>query len=209
MENNFDNDSNIYEEEPNIDDLNVIEKKSLFKSLTISGWVFSLIYVFIGFILAKYPESAIRTVCYIIGSVTLLYGLIKIILYFRKKSQGFTAMFDLSGGIVSCAVGIFLLLSPETVISIVPIIVGIIILFHSILKIKHAIDLSKVNYAKWWVMLFVALLTAALGALIIFNPFDTVAALIRAIGIIFIIDGIISLISYIFTDVTIFRSERK
>lgn len=201
--------ANNFNNEYTVDDLNVIERKSFIKSMNFSSWVLSVIFIIIGFILAKYPESAIKTVCYIIGSVSLLFGIIKILIYLKKKNRGFAAAFDLSGGIVSCGVGIFLLVSPETVISIIPILVGIIILFHSVLKIKNAIDLSKVGYNNWWSMLVIAFITAILGVLIIVNPFNTVATLIRAIGIIFIIDGILSLSSYIFTDITIFKSERK
>lgn len=189
----------------NYEDLNVIEKKGVFSAGRINSGIFSVLFIVIGFILAKNPESAIRTVCYAIGGVTLLFGIIKIFLYLKNKSNGFISFFDLTGGIISCAIGLFLLFSPDTVISIIPFIVGIIIFLNSITKIRQAIELSSAGYNKWWLMLLVALLTASLGALIMFNPFNTVATLVRVIGIIFIIDGIISVISYIFTDTIIHR----
>lgn len=193
----------------NMDDLNVIKKRGLFNTGTLNGAIFSILFVFLGFFLAKYPDSALRTVCYIIGGITLLYGLIKIIIFFINKEKGISVYFDLTGGLISSAIGIFLLLSPNVVISIIPIIVGIIILFHSIVKIRQALDLSKVNYEKWWIMLIIAFVTAVLGVLIILNPVRAASAPIRLIGIIFIIDGLVSLFGYIFTDSIVHKLTKE
>ncbi|MEG2958970.1 MAG: hypothetical protein RR828_04460, partial [Oscillospiraceae bacterium] len=48
----------------------------------------------------------------------------------------------------------------------------------------------QMGYEKWWVVLILALLTAALALLVIFNPFGALNTLIMVIGGILIYQGI-------------------
>lgn len=165
--------------------------------------VSSALYVLLGIVLIRFPDQSLRTVCYFFGGVTLIYGLIRVITYFVQKREGFLFLTDVVAGIILTGIGIFLLLTPEVVISIIPFIIGLLILFHSIMKIQRALQLKRVNYEKWWSMLILSLITAVLGALIIYNPFKTVSMMVRAIGIVLIVDGVINLASIFFTAHTV------
>lgn len=168
------------------------------------GFVVSaVLYILLGVVLLKFPDQSLRTVCYFFGGVTLIYGVIRIITYFIQKREGFLFLTDVVVGIILTGIGIFLLITPEVVISIIPFIIGLLILFHSIMKIQRALQLKRVNYEKWWSMLILSVITAALGALIIYNPFKTVSMMVMAIGIVLMIDGVINLISIFFTAHTV------
>lgn len=165
--------------------------------------VSSALYILLGIVLLKFPDQSLRTVCYFFGGVTLVYGVIRIVTYFLEKRQGILFLTDVIVGIILTGIGIFLLVTPEVVISIIPFIIGLLILFHSVMKIQRAFQLKRVNYDKWWSMLVLSLITAALGALIIYNPFKTVSMMVMAIGIVLMIDGAINLISIFFTAHTV------
>ena len=163
----------------------------------------SLLYIIVGGERLKLPCQSLRTVCYFFGAVTLLYGLIRIILYFVQKKDGFLFHANIVVGIVLSGIGIFLLLTPEVVISIIPFIIGFFILFHSIVKIQSALELRRVHYEKWWGMLLLSVVTALLGGFVIYNPFKTVSMMVRAIGIVLMADGAMSLVSIFFTAHTV------
>lgn len=163
----------------------------------------SVLYFLLGIVFFRFPDQSLRTVCYFFGAVTLLYGLVRILTYFIRKEQGLFFQMNIVIGIIFAGIGIFLLLTPEVVISIIPFIVGFFILFHSIVKIQQAMELRRIAYDKWWSMLILSVITALLGGFVIFNPFKTVTVMVRTIGIVLIADGIMNLSSILFTAHTV------
>ena len=151
----------------------------------------ALLYMLVGFFLLKWPDRAIQIVCYAFGTITLVYGMTRLIRYALKKNQeqGILSGLNLTIGIIMTGIGSFLLVSPSTVVSIIPIVIGIVIVIHSLTKIQQALEIKAVQYDKWWIMLIVSLVTAVLGIIIVFKPFSTAALMVKVIGIILIADG--------------------
>lgn len=168
----------------------------------------SLLYIALGVFLLVYSDQALRMVCIGIGTVTLVYGIIRLISYFSMKRAGFLASVDLGVGIIMTGIGIVLTITPDFVISIIPFFVGLVILVQSISKISQALELRDVEYDNWWWMLLVSLLMLLLGAYIVFNPFETVALMVRAVGFVLIINGVLSIIGTIYTKVVV-KKYRK
>ena len=78
--------------------------------------------------------------------------------------------------------------NPEVLVSIIPFIAGMIILMDAFEKVKHAIDLKKMNLDEWWIDLIVSMLFIVFGLIVIINPFKTAKLLIRILGIFFLVD---------------------
>ena len=78
--------------------------------------------------------------------------------------------------------------------------IGLFIIFHSIVKVQGAFELRKVEYDKWWGILVAAIVTAGLGIIIVRNPFATVEAMVMAVGIILILDSLLNIASTIFAS---------
>ena len=165
----------------------------------------ALLYMLVGFFLLKWPDRAIQIVCYAFGTITLVYGMTRLIRYALKKNQeqGILSGLNLTIGIIMTGIGSFLLVSPSTVVSIIPIVIGIVIVIHSLTKIQQALEIKAVQYDKWWIMLIVSLVTAVLGIIIVFKPFSTAALMVKVIGIILIADGLMSTASVFFTSRTV------
>jgi len=164
-----------------------------------AGLIVSIVNVAVGIILIKYPGESLRTLCFAFGFITLALGLVGLGSYFFKKEKGLVAGLGLVFGIVMTAISVVLIVTPDLVISIVPFLVGLVILIQAIGKMQQALELRDVKYEKWWSMLLVGLFMLVLGALIVFNPFDSASMLVRVIGIVFIVNGILGAGGTVFT----------
>ena len=88
----------------------------------------------------------------------------------------------------------------EAVISIIPIILGIVILLSGIVKFQQAIDLARMKVSRWSTVLATALLNVILGAVVILNPFSTVTTLLQLVGIGLIYSGLYDIIATIYVS---------
>lgn len=153
----------------------------------------AILYIVFGVILVRYPDQALNTVCLGLGILTMVFGVTKLLAYVFKKDAGILASLDLILGIILTAVALLLLIRPGVVVSIIPFIAGMVILFQSISRLQQAVELKVAGYDKWWSMLVIGIITLFLGGYIVMNPFDTVALMVRAIGVVLIINGVLSL----------------
>lgn len=160
----------------------------------------SIVYIIVGIVLLMFPEMSLKVVCSIFGAAILIFGLLKIFSYIRNKDIGFIGQFELALGIIFSVIGGFLLLKPDIILYMLPIIIGIYIIFDSLQNFKQALDLYKVSYSKWWMMMVLAIILAVLGIVIIVNPFETSTVSVMFIGGIFVFNGISNIISVIFTS---------
>lgn len=175
----------------------------MLKSIRNSLAVTSVLYVILGVVLMIFPGSALNLSCTLIGIVTLVYGAVRIVSYFRDGGT-FANRFDLFFGVVLAAVGVFLLVCPQFIVSLIPIALGIYILVDSFTAMKKALDMKALGFEKWWVSFLAAVILAAFGAVMIFNPFGTMASLVVFIGAGFVFDGVYTLVNTMVAD-RIFR----
>lgn len=171
----------------------------MLKSIRDSYIVTSILYILLGLVLFLYPEMSLKLVCNIIGIIILIYGIIKILSYIRNRESGFFR-FELIFGIIFAVVGGFLLLRPDIIVSILPITIGVYILFDSLTNLRQAFDLKEAGYEKWWAMLFLSVIMIVLGLVMVFNPFGTAAVMVMFMGGIFLFRGISNIISILFTN---------
>lgn len=169
------------------------------RSIKDSYIITSVLYILLGLVLFIYPEMSLKLVCGMVGALILLYGGIKILSWFRNRESGFFR-FDLILGIVFAVFGGFLLLRPDIIVSILPVTIGIYILFDSLVNLRQAFDLKDAGYDKWWSMLVLAVIMIVLGLIMVFNPFKTVSLTIMFMGGIFLFRGISNVVSIVFTS---------
>ena len=155
----------------------------------------ALAFMLLGLALLLWPEASLRLVCYLFGAVILVKGLLSIWGYVRAEERFFFDYFGVVFGVAASALGVFLLFQPDTVVSVLPILVGVYVIVDAVVRLQSAFELKAMGYARWWSFLVLAGLSAALGVLMVVNPFKTVQLLVMAIGVILLVEGALSLIS--------------
>lgn len=155
--------------------------------------VSSLLCVVLGLVLLLWPGMTMRIVCMTVGAVLILSGVVRIIAYFTARDGSMYSQLNLVFGIILTAVGIWIVVSPEKVLALIPIIMGIIIALHGLHNIRQAIILNRDQYNNWWVALLLGILTVGFGALLVCRPFVAVDTMVMLIGIFLIYDGVSSI----------------
>lgn len=168
----------------------------MLKSIRNSLVFTSVLYIILGVILMAFPDSSLNLACALIGVVTLAYAGVRIVSYFQNGGA-YSNRFDLFLGVLLAVIGVFLLLCPQFIVSLIPIALGIYIVVDSFAAMKKALDMKALGFEKWWVSFLVALLLTVFGAVMIFNPFGTMASLVVFIGWGFIFDGVYTLVNTI------------
>ncbi len=156
----------------------------------------SVLYIVLGVILMLFPGSALRWASMAIGAATLCWGGLRLAAYQRSR-ETIPQRFDLIFGIILVLLGLFLLISPQFLASLIPFALGVYILVDSAGSIKEALDLKALGFTRWWASFAAALVLGVLGLIMVFRPFSVMAHLVTFIGLSFVFDGVYTLINAI------------
>ena len=165
----------------------------------------SLLYVGLGIFLVMKPGTALNIVCYALGGVVLACAAVQLIRYFVVERGVFQSQLTLISGLVCLALGVFLLLRSDIVVSILPIVFGLFVIFDAIGRVQNALDLRRCGYDSWKGFLLLPVLSVVLGVILIANPFGAMETLVMAIGVILIVEGAINLLSALYTILAVRR----
>ena len=117
----------------------------------------------------------------------MVIGVMNLINYFANRS---THPFAGILGVIVLIVGVWVFVKPESIVSIVPIVIGVILCVHGIQDIKLALETKENGYGKWWSMLIIAAISLVFGVVCIINAFGVVTVALQIIGVGLIYDGI-------------------
>ena len=103
----------------------------------------SLLYLGLGIFLLLVPGTALNIVCYALGGVVLACAAVQLVRYFAVERGVFQSQLTLISGLVCLALGVFLLLRSDVVVSILPIVFGLFVIFDAIGRVQNALDLRR------------------------------------------------------------------
>ena len=96
-------------------------------------------------------------------------------------------------GILVLAVGIWFLIQPSLIVSLVPVILGVGLVFHGIRAVTEAVNAKKYGYEKWGMDLVFAIICLVCGLVCVFCPLGVLKQFIMLVGIVLIINGALNL----------------
>lgn len=161
-----------------------------------SGWVSileSLIFAVLGIVLVCKPNGIMNIISYIIGAIFIIVGVVKIINYFQTNTKSDLYNYELLYGIMSAIIGIVMIVHADILSTILGIIIGMWIVYSSIIRASTAIKLRKINTNIWIYSLILAAIMFICGLYVIFD----VGMIVQTIGIIMIIYATIDIIENI------------
>jgi uncharacterized membrane protein HdeD (DUF308 family) len=153
----------------------------------------SVILVLAGLFMLIFPNTSGRMICRAVGIILLAWGIVRLIAYFSNKEV--LGSFGLVQGVVLTCIGLYILIRPGVIEVFLVTVLGIVVIVDGILKMQYALDFRKLNQQYWWIEFICAVIMVVLGVVVIINPFTAVAAVMRFVGIVFIIEGGLDLIS--------------
>lgn len=164
----------------------------MLKSIRNSLVLTSLLYVVLGLLLLLFPGLSLGLARLLVGGVTLIYGVVRIVSYVKGGQQD---SFELFIGVLLALLGLFLLAFMQFFMALVPFVLGVYILVDSIGAVKRSLDMRALGYRRWWLSCLVAGVLAVCGLVMVFDPFSTLEGLVMFIGLGFLFDGVYTLVN--------------
>ncbi|MBR3055966.1 DUF308 domain-containing protein [Candidatus Saccharibacteria bacterium] len=158
-----------------------------------SAWsaiIESLALIILGILFIALQDTMVQILAYIVGAFFIIKGGFQIINYFMEKGQNDFFNNGLLSGVVSVLIGIAALVIGEDIAHIFRIIIGIIIIYESLVRINTATKLSTAGIPAWKYIMLLALLMLVLGIFITFFE----GAVVVLVGWMMIVTGIIGII---------------
>jgi uncharacterized membrane protein HdeD (DUF308 family) len=161
--------------------------KETLKRIKIDVILSAVICVAMGIVILVWPEETIDIVCKVLAIGLVVMGCVQLFSYITDRmNRQFTGIL----GMIVLLVGIWIFMRPQSVVSLIPIVIGVILAIHGVQDVKLALEARANRYDKWWSMLIIALVSLALGVLCIVKAFGVVTLATQLIGIALIYDGI-------------------
>lgn len=156
----------------------------------------SIMFIVLGIIMVIFPKTSL-TVLSISLSILLILNGIYLIIIDVKLNDRFIPIDMLPTGILSILLGAIMLIYPNTLSIIIPIVLGTWVIITSILKLRLAISLRNFKNTPWILILIISILSIICGFILILNPTITSITLTLFIGIMIIVYAISDIIDMI------------
>ena len=163
----------------------------------------SVIMVILGAVLMLNPGLSMLTLCYLIGGLMVIFGITRLVGYFSKDLFRLAFQFDLALGIFCMLAGIVILVHPNNIMKLLPVIIGLFVTIDGVFKMQTAIDSKRFGLKRWYEILVLAAVTCVFGLLLIIDPFAGGKALMIFFGATMMIDGIQNLCVVLYTVKTV------
>ena len=155
--------------------------------------ILSAIFCGLGILLMADPRMSVALIGDIVGIVLVAFGIIKLVGYFSKDLYRLAFQFDLAFGLLLIAMGLVLLIKPEGAMDILCVILGIEIIADGLFKVQTSLDARRFGLNTWWLILSLAIIAGAIGAVLIFYPSESVRALTWVLGLSLLVEGVLNL----------------
>ncbi len=150
----------------------------------------SILLLLIGVAFIVWPDEAARVLARATAIAIIGVGVFEMILFFIGKHKGIVDIPAIISGVLLIALGVYLLIQPDTMLNFFNIIFGIIILIIGLDHLFQAIFIIRHVRSLWWITLIVGVAAIGLGVLILVNPFSAVRTAMIIVGITMVIEAI-------------------
>ena len=158
-----------------------------------SAWgavIESLALIVLGILFLVLQDVMVQIIAYIVGVFFIVKGGFEIINYFIEKGQNDFFNNKLLSGVVSVLIGVDALVVGDDIAHVFRIIIGIIIIYESLVRINTAIKLYSAKVDVWKYILILALCMLVVGVFVTFYS----GAIITLIGWMMVLTGIVGIV---------------
>lgn len=159
----------------------------------------SFAILILGLLFVAWPDMMIQIVSYVVGIFFIAKGIFQVINYFIEKGQNDFFNNDLLMGVISILIGTATLVIGEEIVNVFRVIIGVFIIYESLVRINTAIKLSSAGVPIWKYVLLLAIIVLILGIFVTFNDIASIIGWMMVIAGIFGIVGDILFVQQINT----------
>lgn len=156
----------------------------------------SIMFIIIGIIMVIMPKISLEILGVILSVILIINGVILMITDI-KLNNNFIPVDMLPSSMLSILLGIMMLIYPNVLSIIIPLMLGTWFIMTSIFKIRLTLYLSKIQNTPWLLLMLISILSIVCGFILILNPIDSSVAITLFIGIVIIVYAISDIINMI------------
>lgn len=164
--------------------------REFFKKLRIAAYVSAILTIALGGVLIAWPLEVTGLICRVLGALLVVMGAVYIFGYF-VEGRG---MLSITGGLLFLLLGVWIFITPESIASLVPIVIGVVLLVHSLRDFQMASEAKRNGSERWMMLFLLALLNCVFGIVCICDSFGVISVAVRILGIALVYDGISNVI---------------
>ncbi len=164
------------------------------KKINVSSKVAYILCIIFGAVICIWPGTVLTIACRVAGAVVLAFGIYNIVEGARGQKQ-LTEVFRLTVGIILCVLGVWILIAPLMFLRLIPIVIGVVLLYHGIKNLWICSQMSQVSSQKWVPGMILAVIAIVFGAVMIFGAGFFLRLGMIFVGIALMYDGIYGLLT--------------
>lgn len=154
--------------------------------------IIGIIFILTGFYIFTVPLEAYITLAVLFSASFLVSGITEIVFAFQNRAALSGWGWYLINGIFTLLIGFYLVSNPEISILVLPLIIGLTLVFRSFQLLGVAFELKNEHVSSWTNLAWVSVLGIVFSLLIVFNPIFTGKFLVIITALAFIFIGIAS-----------------
>lgn len=167
-----------------------------FKKKRVSNSVLSALLIAIGVFLILYPDETKIIVCYTLGGLLALVGIVKFIA-FGLTQKRYRDNDDIAECMIWVIFGAVLVIRSDILITLYPILVGLTIIMKNAFKLSECIGYRKAGINKLWADIILIVIMIGLGlTLCLLDPSPKTNLMAYLTGATLILDGLVSLLLF-------------
>jgi uncharacterized membrane protein HdeD (DUF308 family) len=164
---------------------------------TVKHWyiplIVGLIFTGIGVFTLISPLESYLTLAMIFSFSFLFSGITEIIFSIVNRNEIDNWGWTLTFGTLSFLLGILLIMNPEIPMKTLPIYIGFVVLFRSIMGVSYALELKNYGVSDWKNLLIIGVLGVIFSFILIWNPIFAGMTIVFWMGLALLAGGIFSI----------------
>jgi predicted phage tail protein len=176
--------------------------KELMRRIRADYMLSSLLCIAMGIVFIANPDSVSSVIGTVCAVVLIVIGVVYLGSYFLHVVTGGISA---AMGAVVLLLGVWVLLQPQIVTTLVPIVIGVVLLAHGFRGFRESLATRKFGSDAWGIGAVLAVISMVLGVVCIVDAFGVVNLAIKLIGVALIYNGV----SNIYIAIASSRSERR
>ena len=164
--------------------------KRILKEMKWDALLTGALYIVLGVVALAIPETMEKVLGYMVGAILIVSGAVSMISYLLRDAHQNYYHNDFFHGLLEIAAGVLVLVKMDFITAMVPFLLGVLVLVSGCSKLQDVIDMKRLEYGNWIVMLVFAAINVVFGILLMCNPFESGILLFKLLGVGLIFSGI-------------------
>lgn len=147
----------------------------------------SVLSIVLGVVFIIWKDSVIGAIGTVLAIGLIMVGTVYLSSYFLNIVTNGMSVFM---GVLILGIGIWFLIQPAVIVSLIPVVIGVILTFHGVRGVKETLDAKRYGLNSWCVNLTLSILEILFGLICIFDAFGVMEKAIMLVGIVLVIGGL-------------------